>query len=136
MHCLITLRFYQDFLPMFRLLLLGIGSIIATLIILHLIDVIISLIRKNKKKRFAKSCYMDLKNSYNALMIAKEMYKDAEALDDPIEKSKKTHDFKVMFNESLTVLKNPINYQYSELLPKEYQTEIEKFKESSKYSLN
>lgn len=136
MHCLITLRFYQDFLPMFRLLLLGVGSIIATLIILHLIDVIISLIRKNKKKRFAKSCYMDLKNSYNALMIAKEMYKDAEALDDPIEKSKKTHDFKVMFNESLVVLKNPINYQYSELLSKEYQSEIEKFKESSKYSLN
>lgn len=136
MHCLITLRFYQDFLPMFRLLLLGVGSIIATLIILHLIDVIISLIRKNKKKRFAKSCYIDLKNSYNALMIAKEMYKDAEALDDPIEKSKKTHDFKVMFNESLVVLKNPINYQYSELLSKEYQSEIEKFKESSKYSLN
>ena len=59
MHCLITLRFYQDFLPMFRLLLLGVGSIIATLIILHLIDVIISLIRKTKRcppARFSWAC--------------------------------------------------------------------------------
>lgn len=136
MHCLLTLRFHQDLIPTFRLLLVGVEFILAVIIILHLIDAIISFTEMSKKRRVAKSCYIDLKNSYNALMIAKEMYKDAEALDDPIEKSKKTHDFKVMFNESLTVLKNPINYQYSELLPKEYQTEIEKFKESSKYSLN
>lgn len=135
MHCLITLRFYQDFLPMFRLLLLGVGSIIATLIILHLIDVIISLIRKNKKKRFAKSCYMDLKNSYNALMIAKELYKDAETLNDPIEQAKKKSDFVGMYNEALRVLRNSSNYQYSYLLSKDCQIEIEEFKESSRHSL-
>lgn len=135
MHYSLTFRFHQDLIPMLRLLLVCAGLVIVSIIVLYLIDVIISLVGKNKKKRFAKSCYANLKNSYHTLMTAKEMYKNAETLTDSMEKLKKKSEIIDLYNKSLRVLRNSSNYQYSFLLSKECQVEVKKFKESSNYSL-
>ena len=68
-------------------------------------------------------------------MTAKEMYKNAETLTDSMEKLKKKSEIIDLYNESLRVLRNSSNYQYSFLLSKECQVEVKKFKESSNYSL-
>ena len=135
MHYSLTLRFQQDLVPIFRLILVCAGLVILAIASLFFIDVIISLIKKSKKKRLAKKCYMDLKDSYNTLMVVKEKYKNIESLNDSIEKLKRKSDLIDLYCNSLRVLKDSSNYQYSFLLSKECQAEIEKFKESSKYSL-
>ena len=63
------------------------------------------------------------------------MYKNTETLTDSMEKLKKKSEIIDLYNESLRVLRNSSNYQYSFLLSKECQVEVKKFKESSNYSL-